>query len=67
MAEELHEGDRCAGEGFAVVQPGGAVGVAGEDEVVLAVDDAAGTELADPPQLAAGKLLLLAFRLTSIP
>ena len=52
--ERPYEGDERAGVAFAVGQLGCAVGVALEDEEVLAVDNPTETEFAEPAQLSSG-------------
>src|SRR5262245_40933889 len=54
VQEGLREGDERAGVTFSVGQVGRAVGVAVEDEEVLAVDDPTETEFAEPAQFLVG-------------
>src|SRR5262245_4661743 len=54
VQEGLREGDEHAGVAFSVGQVGRAIGVALEDEEVLAVDNPTKTEFAEPAQLLAG-------------
>src|SRR5262249_35218965 len=54
VQEGLREGDERAGVAFSVGQVGRAVGVALEDEEVLAVDDPTEAEFAEPAQLLVG-------------